>query len=105
MKDLNNTESRPAIGQADFRLTGLCAHFSVRKMYGPGQLAVKGLNWPLFHSGTLMALCHLTSPAVCPRTHPPALFLLVLLICSAQSWGCAEYFFIALVFMMVSLFL
>ena len=46
MKDLNNTESRPAIGQADFRLTGLCAHFSVRKMYGPGQLAVKGLNWP-----------------------------------------------------------
>ena len=43
-KDLHNIQSRLAIGQANFPFTGLCVHFSVRKMYGLRQLAVKGLK-------------------------------------------------------------
>ena len=41
---MHNSEKRPVIGQANFPFTGLCVHFSVRKMYWLGQLAVKGLS-------------------------------------------------------------
>ena len=33
------------VGQANFPFTGLCVQFSVRKMYGLKQLAVKGLKY------------------------------------------------------------
>ena len=37
-------------------------------------------NWQSFHSAILMAYYHLTSPAVCPHTDPPDLFVLPLKI-------------------------
>ena len=39
---------------------------------------IVSLNWQLLHSSTWMALYHLTSPAVCPHTHLPDLFVLPL---------------------------
>ena len=54
------------------------SHFSWRNSIGFLFNDALSSNWQLFHSAFLVAHYHLTSPAVCPHSHPPDLFVLPL---------------------------